>query len=100
MLLNWNVSREDHDLIEKIVARAFNSWNVGQSGTTRLELEMDLTACHANGCPLKLRELLAAEPYEFAHDVGGIHRHINRETGQLENCFLPRFARLEARASS
>lgn len=27
------------------------------------------------------------------HDMRGILRHINRETGKLENFFLPRFAR-------
>ena len=37
--------------------------------------------------------LLAAGDDDFMHDVAGIHRHMNRETGILENCFLPRFAR-------
>jgi len=26
------------------------------------------------------------------HDVSGIARHLNRETGRLEGCFLPRFS--------
>lgn len=54
---------------------------------------MDITACHANGCPLKLRELLAAEDFNFAHDVFGIRRHLNRETAQLGDYFMLRFAR-------
>ena len=57
-----------------------------------MDADMDLTACHSNGCPLKLSELLAADSFNFAHDVFGIRRHINRETGRLENCFSPRFA--------
>jgi len=53
---------------------------------------MDITAVHANGCRLKLDDLLAADPFDFAHDVFGIRRHLNRETGQLENFFTPRYA--------
>ncbi len=53
---------------------------------------MDITAAHRNGCPLKLDELLKAEDFDFAHDVFGIRRYINRKTGKLENCFLPRFS--------
>ena len=57
----------------------------------RLRLLMDLSACHANGCRLKLDELLKAEPMDFAHDISGIQAHMNRETGQLEDCFSPRY---------
>lgn len=57
--------------------------------------QMDVTACHANGNPLDLERLLAAEDFDFAHDVFGIARNINRETGKLENFFVPRFSRPE-----
>jgi hypothetical protein len=53
---------------------------------------MDITACHLNGCPLRLGELLGADDANFAHDVFGIRRHLNRETGKLEDCFCPRYA--------
>lgn len=53
---------------------------------------MDITATHANGCPLKLAELLAADDFNFSHDVAGIYRHLDRTTGKLLDCFLPRFA--------
>jgi hypothetical protein len=53
---------------------------------------MDLDACHSNGCALRLFDLLTADDMNFAHDVFGIRRHLNRQTGQLEDCFLPRFA--------
>jgi len=55
-----------------------------------MSLHMDITACHLNGCPLKLQKLLEADDFNFAHDVFGIQRHINRRTGKLEDCFLPR----------
>ena len=57
-----------------------------------MDCDMDITACHANGNPLRLAELLSADDFNFCHDVLGIRRHINRETGQLENCFVPRFS--------
>jgi hypothetical protein len=60
---------------------------------SRLELAMDLTACHANGCPLDLGALLQAPDADFAHDVWGIRRHLDRDTGQLGDGFYPRYAR-------
>jgi hypothetical protein len=53
---------------------------------------MDIEACHSNGCPLKLEELLAADDGNFGHDVFGIRRFIDRETGKLGDGFWPRFA--------
>lgn len=53
---------------------------------------MDITAVHANGNPLKLAELLATDDFNFTHDVFGITRHIDRETGKLGGCFVPRFS--------
>ena len=57
---------------------------------------MDFTAVHANGNPLRLADLLAADDFNFAHDAFGIARHLNRTNGQLENCFLPRFTQKQA----
>lgn len=87
-MINWNVSKEDALTIGEIVARARAYW----PDVDALELNMDITAVHANGCPLKLRKLAGAPKFDFAHDVCGIQRHINRSTAQLENCFLPRYA--------
>lgn len=62
-------------------------------GYTRTEALMDLTATH-HTCPLEIEELSTADDGNFAHDVFGIRRHLNRRTGCLEDCFLPRYARL------
>jgi hypothetical protein len=61
-------------------------------GYKRINLMMDLTAADGvNGNdPLDWGRLLAADDFNFLHDVGGISRHINRDTGELMNCFLPR----------
>lgn len=53
---------------------------------------MDITAVHANGNQLDLTALLAADDSNFAHDVFGIRRHLNRDTGELEDFFTPRFS--------
>jgi len=57
-----------------------------------MDADMDITACHVNGNPLKLDELLAADEFNFSHDVFGIRRHIDRRTGKLGDCFSPRFS--------
>ncbi len=98
-ILNWNITREDHLLVVMIVDRfekLIDESGGGQRLTTRRELLMDLTACHVNGCALDLAGLLAASPMDFAHDVIGIWRHIDRSTGTLGDCFVPRYAAANA----
>lgn len=91
--INWNASKEDSDTIFAIVDRALVAIkNHTGRELDRTSLAMDLTATHLNGTPLRLAELLAADDYNFAHDVVGIINNVNRRTGKLENCFLPRFA--------
>lgn len=53
---------------------------------------MDIEATHSNGCKLKLDELISADLGDLLHDVTGIYNHIDRNTGELQDCFLPRFA--------
>jgi hypothetical protein len=57
-----------------------------------LDWQMDVTACHLNGTKLDLEQLLAFDDFNFCHDVFGIARHLDRSTGALQNCFLPRCA--------
>ena len=52
---------------------------------------MDLAAADCD-IPMDLDRLLNADGFNFLHDVGGITRHINRTTGKLEDCFVPRYA--------
>ena len=92
-MINWNVSKEDHDTLVALATRVKGELNTPDEFSTVM---MDFTACHANGCALKLKELLVAERFDFSHDYFGIRQHINRKTGQLEGCFLPRYAAPEA----
>lgn len=58
----------------------------------RQSLMMDLTAAD-EAVGLRLDDLAGADDVNFAHDVFGIHKHLNRETRRLEDGFMPRFAR-------
>ncbi|TMJ05800.1 MAG: hypothetical protein E6G97_02005 [Alphaproteobacteria bacterium] len=79
----------DLQLIRRIVARAVSAPLTVK--LNRIDLRRDIGMVHANGCPLRLRALLHAGTVDFFHDVLGIHRHLNRETGALDPVFRPRF---------
>jgi hypothetical protein len=88
--ISFKVSLTDDALIRKIAARAAKHLPVGA-----LETSMDLAAVHANDIRLDLAELLAAPAFDFSHDIMGIRKNLNRDTGILMNCFLPRCAQAE-----
>ena len=54
-------------------------------------LLMDVHASTAD-VPLDFEAWMAADDYEFAHDLAGIYQHFNRRTGRLDGGFTPRFA--------
>lgn len=85
-------TKEESRVIHKIAALASKTArDVGVDYPT-MDAAMDITACHCNGMPLDLEALLHADEFDFAHDVLGIRRHIDRETGKLGGCFVPRYA--------
>lgn len=94
-MVNFKVSYEDFGLISRIADRTLRAARAMGVKLDAFEVQIDITAAHANGCPLRLAELLAADDFNFSHDTVGIMRHLNRDTGQLEN-FVPRYARREA----
>lgn len=77
-------------LIHKIASRAVE--RAAQFGISldMLTVQMDVSAVNANGCRLDPQKLLDFDDVNFAHDVAGIYRHIDRDTGKLRDCFLPR----------
>lgn len=88
------VTRDSADfaLIEKIAERAvaMDRKANGSGAGTKFHHQMNVSACHASGNPLDLQKLLDADDFNFAHDVFGIDRHIDHDTGELLNCFSPR----------
>lgn len=94
------ISETDRKHIEDIAStfRAEFSELLEEYGVGFIDLQMDLTAVHGGCCPLRLEEMENLSAYEMAHDVFGIMCHLNRETGELEDFFVPRYARKEATA--
>ena len=90
--IRFDVNREDALLIDKIVDRAVEAAQGAGWEYDALDARMDIAACHRNGTPLKLAELLDADDFNFSHDVFGIRRNLDRTTGNLLNNFWPRFA--------
>ena len=85
-------TKEEARIISRIAQRAVAMAASAGIAYSFMDADMDLTACHCNGNPLRLEELLHADEFNFSHDVFGIRRHLNRETGKLEDCFSPRYS--------
>jgi len=90
--IRFDVGQADALIITAIARRAMVLAARDGSGYALQDAQMDITACHCNGCPLKLGDLLQADDFNFAHDVFGIRRNLDRDSGQLGDCFLPRFS--------
>lgn len=88
MAVDWSkCSKEDFKVIRKIVDRV---WKTDHGSGDKLNLIMDIEATHISR-PLRLKELLEADDANFFHDINGIMRFIDRDTGELTGCFSPRF---------
>lgn len=57
----------------------------------RMSLHMDLKFVDEK-IGLRLKDFLEADDVNFAHDIYGIQNNFNRETLEMDNFFLPRFA--------
>lgn len=101
--ISFDMTDDEMELIEKIADRAEAAgYCRGKERPDhwyeRLTLIMDLAATNANGCPMDFARLLAADDFNFLHDIAGVARHINRRTGLMDHRFLPRCARTERAA--
>lgn len=89
--ISFDVSDADEEIIHEIVKRAMRLYEHGGIETDALSVRMDVIATHANGNPLRLAALLDADDFNFLHDIVGIYRHLDRNTGKLTGFFSPRF---------
>ena len=93
-----SVSKEDNRLIIDLV-KAFHVYQRDkyQVNVDLAETMMDLTMVHGGVCPLDLQRMLddfkSGNTSSVGHDINGIAWHLNREDGDLLNCFWPRYAR-------
>lgn len=99
-MISFKTSKFEEALISRIADRVQAEAKKFRVKYERRDIVMDLMACHCNGCPLDLNKLLEAPEGDFGHDVFGIRRFIDRSTGQLTQCFLPRCALPEHAVSS
>lgn len=89
--VSFTVHGRDFATIRKIAERFDGLCSLHGQRANRMSAAMDVTAVHANGNPLRLDDLLAADDFNFLHDLVGIENHLDRDTGTLRNCFVPRF---------
>lgn len=83
--------KEELLTIMEICARAKEA-GLYDEGT--LEHMMDIEYANEQ-CKLDLKSWLNADDANFAHDFIGIYNNFNRQTKQMDNFFVPRFARGE-----
>ena len=93
MSVKFNVHKFDIPIIQRIAHRAVKMADEGGWQYKEKDAQMDITACHCSGNPLLLKELLEADDFDFAHDVFGIHKNLDRNTGKLLNFFSPRYSK-------
>lgn len=89
-----NFTKEESKDVDTIITRARElARRVGRASLTAdpRSMRMDLAAVHAH-TPLRLAELAEADVQNLTHDVFGIMSHLDRETGELRDCFVPRYA--------
>lgn len=79
-------SRETDDTVAAIIRRLRETYDIKFDA---LSLSMDLTVCSNRG-HVNLATLLESADSVFAHDLDGIVNHLDRETGELADCFVPR----------
>lgn len=85
--MEWTATTEERATIMEIAQRAKRDFSANL-----MTVSMDVEATHCNGNKLKLEEFLGADSFNFAHDIYGINNNLNRKTGKLKNCFLPRYS--------
>ena len=88
MIINRLEKRELILIIFEIAKRA-DDMNI--LAVDRLTLKMDLENVNKK-IKMNFQELLKADDMDFIHDIYHIQLFMDRETGELKNDFLPRFA--------
>ena len=86
-MVKFSATRYEIEVIRKIADRAVKMY----PELSKIDTLMDLEAAHSSN-PLQLSDLLSADDGNFGHDVLGIRQNLNRATGKLENCFVPRYS--------
>jgi len=94
-MINWDLSLEEEVLVGKIAEKAIKQVKLIYPKISKLDLIMNIVAVHNENGKLRLEDWLNADDQNFFHDIFGIMRHIDKETGKLKNFFEPRFTDYE-----
>jgi hypothetical protein len=91
--VRFTATHEELKTIKEIARRA-EEMSRGENEIYSLkDWQMTIEACHCNGTPLRLNALLEADDETFGHDVFGIERYLDKDTGKLDPAkFCPRLA--------
>lgn len=92
-MMLFKASNKDLELFITIATRGYDACRNTEVVLAVTEIMQDLAACHNYACPLDLEAMTTGPIQDVLHDLFGIRAHLNRETGQLEDFFVPRFAR-------
>lgn len=80
------------ETIGKIADRAVSLYDQHNIKVERINVLMDVMAVHKKIRPLRLDDLLAADDFNFIHDIAGINKHLDRDNYALMDHFSPRFS--------
>ena len=82
---------EKRELILTMFEISKRADELGILAVDRLTLKMDLENVNKK-IKMNFKELLKSEDIDFIHDIYNIQLFMDRETGELINDFIPRFA--------
>ena len=86
-----NPTDDEQLFVGTIVAKYADLLDKNSIPYEKFGLEMDILRTHKL-LNLRLKEMANCDDGNFGHDVLGIYRHLNRQTGEMEDCFVPRFS--------
>lgn len=92
-MLNMTPTKKDAELIEQIADRAVQEYARSGVFIKKDSTINDLTICHLNGCPLRLKAMLDGLAYHLIHDINGLAANLDYATGTLKSGFRPRYAK-------
>lgn len=90
--ISFDVSLAEMRIIKRIARRGHQLLKQHGVDRDRTSIEMDLCACHANGCPLDLEKLAGFDDFNLSHDLLGLAKCLDHRTGQLLRHFRPQCA--------
>lgn len=88
--LNWHVSGDELLMVDQCVERFHRICREHKKELAIVETMMDIIICHTQNYKLNFTALLLTSDGDFANDIIGIIKHIDRSTGKLQNGFIPR----------